>query len=349
MEAPWTLVIVAPGNKILAPILRFGWYFLLFGSMFVVIVLVLIRWGTGQTVTSIKTISWAAEKVAGGDYKQHLPVNTADEVGELTRSFNAMLSQLQERMRLKRAMDLAMEVQQNLLPQQALNVNGVDIYGKSLYCDETGGDYYDFIYFPEMGQNRIGIAVGDVVGHGVAAALIMSSVRAFLRSAVLEKTALSRVADHVNRLLCNDTTGTGNFMTLFFLVLDTECRELRWVRAGHDPAMVYDSETESFQYLKGEGLALGVDANWRYEEYRFTEIAGSTVILIGTDGLWETENERGENFGRDRLRAVLKQNSQRSSQKIVETILAAINSFRGDARQADDITLVVVRNLACSR
>ncbi|HHP7236622.1 MAG TPA: SpoIIE family protein phosphatase [Desulfobacterales bacterium] len=349
MEAPWTLVIVAPGNKILAPILRFGGYFLLFGSMFVVIVLVLIRWGTGQTVTSIKTISRAAEKVAGGDYEQHLPVNTADEVGELTRSFNAMTSQLQERMRLKRAMDLAMEVQQNLLPQQALNVNGVDIYGKSLYCDETGGDYYDFIHFQEMGPNRIGIAVGDVVGHGVAAALIMSSVRAFLRSAVLEKTALSRVADHVNRLLCNDTTGTGNFMTLFFLELDTECRELRWVRAGHDPAMVYDSRTEVFQYLKGEGLALGVDANWQYEEYRFTEIAGSTVILIGTDGLWETENERGEKFGRDRLRAVLKQNSQRSSQEIVETILAAINSFRGDARQADDITLVVVRNLSCIR
>jgi sigma-B regulation protein RsbU (phosphoserine phosphatase) len=87
----------------------------------------------------------------------------------------------------------------------------------------------------------------------------------------------------------------------------------------------------------------------QYEEYRFAGIAGSTVILIGTDGLWETENERGEKFGRDRLRAVLQQNSHRPSQVIVETILAAINTFRGDARQADDLTLVVVRNLACSR
>lgn len=347
-EAPWTLVIVAPGKKILSPILLFGWYFVLIGTIFIVVVLVLIRWGTGQTVVSIQTISRAAEKVAGGDYNQRLPVKTADEVGELIRSFNAMVSQLQERMRLKRAMDLAMEVQQNLLPQRAVDVNGVDIYGRIRYCDETGGDYYDFIHFQEMGPNRIGVAVGDVVGHGVAAALIMTSVRAFLRSAVIEKTALSGVADHVNRLLCRDTAGTGNFMTLFFLLVDTECRELRWVRAGHDPAIVYDAAADEFRELNGKGLALGVDADWQFEEYRSADVADGTVILIGTDGIWETENDAGEKFGKDRLKTILKQNRRRPSQEIVETVLAEINAFRGAARQEDDVTLVVVKNPACT-
>jgi len=347
MEAPWTLVLIAPGRIILAPILQFSWYYLLFGMIFIVFVLILIRWGTGQSVASIKTISRAAEHVAGGNYDQRLPVRTADEVGELTRNFNAMVSQLQERRQLKRAMGLAMEVQQNLLPQQALNINGVDIYGKSVYCDETGGDYYDFINFQEMGQDRIGVAVGDVVGHGVAAALMMTSVRAFLRAALRENADLSRVASHVNQLLCLDTTGTGNFMTLFFLLFDTECRELHWVRAGHDPAIVYDRETGDFRNLDGEGIALGVDPNWQFREYRSGDFPSSTVVLIGTDGIWETENEAGEKFGKARLRKILEHNSEGTSEEIVAAVLAAIEAFRGDVRQLDDVTLVVARNIAC--
>ncbi|MGD2037581.1 MAG: HAMP domain-containing protein, partial [Desulfobacterales bacterium] len=141
-QAPWSLVMIAPGSEILSPIVRFRSYYFISGAAFIVLILVLIRLVTGKTASSIKGVSEAANKIADGEFGRPLPVKTRDEVGELTRSFNTMLLQLEERMRLKEALDLAMEVQQNLLPQQALQIEGIDIAGRSIYCDETGGDYY---------------------------------------------------------------------------------------------------------------------------------------------------------------------------------------------------------------
>ena len=116
-EAPWTLVMIAPGEEILSPIIRFRLYYTISGAIFILLVLVLIRSVLGRTVAAIKDVSRAADKVAHGDYDELLPVKTQDEVGELTRSFNSMVRQLKERIRMKEALDLAMEVQQNLLPQ----------------------------------------------------------------------------------------------------------------------------------------------------------------------------------------------------------------------------------------
>jgi sigma-B regulation protein RsbU (phosphoserine phosphatase) len=106
---------------------------------------------TGGTVSSIRDISRAADRVARGDYGDPLPVKTRDEVGELTRSFNTMVLQLEERIRLKEALDVAMEVQQNLLPTEMPRAKGLDIAGESIYCDETGGDFYDFHKSIEVG------------------------------------------------------------------------------------------------------------------------------------------------------------------------------------------------------
>ena len=158
-EAPWTLVMIAPAKEILSPMISFRNYFLLIG---LASILLLLRWVTGKTVDAIKDVSIAAGKLANGDFGQAIPIKRQDEVGELTASFNAMAHQLEERMRLKESLNLAKEVKQNLLPQQSIHFGGLDIAGKSLYCDDTGGDYYGFLQFPELGKNCIGIAVGDV-------------------------------------------------------------------------------------------------------------------------------------------------------------------------------------------
>ncbi|MBW1837522.1 MAG: HAMP domain-containing protein [Deltaproteobacteria bacterium] len=161
-EAPWNLVMIAPGEKILSPITRFRNYYFLTGGAFILFILILIRWVAGRTVSSIKDVSRAAESVAKGRYGIMLPVKTQDEVGELTRSFNTMVIQLEERSRLKKTLDLAMEVQQNLLPKTDPIVKDLDIAGKSIYCDETGGDYYDFLKIDENESQKIGVVVGDV-------------------------------------------------------------------------------------------------------------------------------------------------------------------------------------------
>jgi sigma-B regulation protein RsbU (phosphoserine phosphatase) len=342
-EAPWTLVMIAPAKEILSPMISFRNYYLIIGLASVLSILLLIRWVTGKTVAAIKDVSIAAGKLANGDFGQALSVNSHDEVGELTSSFNAMAHQLKERMRLKESLDLAKEVQQNLLPQQSINFCGLDIAGKSLYCEDTGGDYYDFLQFPELGESRIGVAVGDVAGHGISAALLMTTTRALLRSRIIRPGNLSQIVGDVNRLLGVDTALSGNFMTLFVMVIDCKNKWIQWVRAGHDAAEVYDPVSDSFRELGGSGMALGVDDAWNYQQYQEAGCTGNEIILIGTDGIWETENPLGERFGKERLRQIIRQWSRSSSSDMIEAVLSAITDFRQTSVQMDDITLVVVK------
>jgi sigma-B regulation protein RsbU (phosphoserine phosphatase) len=344
-EADWTVVMVAPGRVILAPIARFLSYYLATGIIFILVILLLIRLVTGRTVSSIREVSSAAESIAQGDYSSSLQVKTQDEVGQLIRNFNTMTSQLQERMRLKEAMGLAMEVQQSLLPRKAPEIPGFDIAGQSIYCDETGGDYYDFIEFSELGHGRVGVAVGDVAGHGIAPALLMTTVRALLRSRIIQPGGLAQMITDVNRLLCIDTSESGNFMTLFFMLIDSDNREVQWVRAGHEPAVVYDPSTDSFSELYGDGIALGVDETWSFQENRQELWSDSQIVLIGTDGIWESENLEGEGFGKKRLREIIRKHKHQTSQEIVHAITEALANHRQTAPQQDDITMVVIKKL----
>jgi sigma-B regulation protein RsbU (phosphoserine phosphatase) len=342
-EAPWTLILIAPGDMVLAPILRFRRYYFLTGVAFIGVVLVLIRVMTGRTVAAIKDVSRAAEAMAHGSFGASLPVRSRDEVGELTRSFNTMVRQLEERIRIKQALGLAQELQQNLLPDRTLAFANLEVAGTSLYCDETGGDYFDFLQFPALGGGRLGIAVGDVVGHGVASALLMATVRAMLRSRASQGGGPARIIVDVNRLLCMDTARAGNFMTLFFALLDPADGEICWVRAGHEPALVYDAGKDTFMELRGDGMALGVDENQDYASYTYSGWNDRHLLLFGTDGIWEAENPEGELFGKKRLRRLLRAHHQRPPGEILRAVTDALGAFRRDAVQRDDITLVVVK------
>ena len=159
-------------------------------------------------------MSGAALKLSQGDFGEMLPISSQDEVGELTGSFNTMLVQLKERMQMKQAINLAAEIQQNLLPQIIPKAPGFDIAARSIYSDETGGDFYDFLDIAgRTGGTRLGIVVGDGSGHGVSAALLMTSVRAYLRCRVTIPGSLSETISDVNRLVVHDTQETGYFMT----------------------------------------------------------------------------------------------------------------------------------------
>jgi sigma-B regulation protein RsbU (phosphoserine phosphatase) len=254
-----------------------------------------------------------------------------------------MIPTLDEHVSMKQALDLAMEVQQNLLPQKIPEIEGLDIAGRSIYCDETGGDYYDFLEVCRRNSDHIGIAVGDVSGHGISAALLMASARAFLRSRVTQPGGIAEIVTDVNRLVSYDTHETGQFMTLFYAEIDQSEKALKWVRAGHDPALLYDSASDSFKELGGEGMALGVDIGYTYREGGFMGLSEGQILLIGTDGLWETQNESGEMFGKKRLKAVIRQQAGFSSEVILAAILDSLNEFRKSAKQEDDITFAVVK------
>jgi sigma-B regulation protein RsbU (phosphoserine phosphatase) len=213
----------------------------------------------------------------------------------------------------------------------------------SRYCDETGGDYYDYFTITCQETPRLGLAVGDVSGHGIPSALLMVSVRGFLRSRLALPGCLGEVVTDVNRLVAADTFGGGTFMTFLFLVVDPLTGGLRWVRAGHDPAMVYDPESDTFEELFGAGLPLGVVADTRYEEAAHAPLMPGQILFLGTDGIWETRSPSGEMFGKDRLRAVLRGARDASAPEIVSAVVEAVDGFREGERQRDDVTMIVLK------
>lgn len=341
-EAPWTMAVFAPGDKVLAPIISLGMNFIIVSAIGILLVIFIIHRATGRTTHAIEKVSLASKNLAQGKFGESLISKSKDEVGELTSNFNSMARQLKERLLLKEAMDVASEVQQNLLPQEGFKVEGVEIEGIIIYCDETGGDYFDLLPFPRQ-PGKVGVVVGDVVGHGIGAALLMASVRASLRSSSNYYDNPSSVIGSVNEIICHDTSKTGNFITLFYLVVDWVAKQIEWVRCGHDPAVMFSPDTGEFEELRGEGLALGFDNDFDYQGHR-VEIGDSRhVIMMVSDGAWEVENEQGKEFGKERLNKLLATNHELPSKQILDLLTDEIDRFRGDVAPKDDITITVIK------
>ena len=243
----------------------------------------------------------------------------------------------------KKALALAGEVQKSLLPQDKPDVRGLDIAGKNVSCDEIGGDYFDFIWRRDSSKGPFSVVVGDISGHGVDSALLMTTARAFLRMRASQPGTISEIISAMNRHLTRDVLETGRFMTLFYLSIDPNERRIDWVRAGHDPALVYDPGRDNFEELKGSGVALGVSADFDYQEYSMDGLADGQVIAVGTDGIWEAVNSQGEMFGKERFRNIIRQNAGAGSGDILNAVYSELNQFTRGQKSEDDITLVIIK------
>lgn len=283
------------------------------------------------------------KNVRAGNLDQKVRVTTNDEIGYTGDTINEMTDGLKEREILRRSLYLAREVQQNLLPQSMPIIAGVDIAARSIYCDQTGGDYFDFIEFNDAGTPKVGALVGDVSGHGIPSALLMATARAFLRIRSSMPGNIAQVVSDANRQLTRDISDSGQFMTLFYLVLFPEEEKIRWVRAGHDPAIIYDAAEDAFEELKGKGLAMGIDENWQYEEYEKSWSGRGQTILIGTDGIWETRNLKGEMFGKGPIYDIIRQKSHAGAAEVVDAVFDALARFNQGRKAEDDITLIVIK------
>jgi sigma-B regulation protein RsbU (phosphoserine phosphatase) len=155
--------------------------------------------------------------------------------------------------------------------------------------------------------------------------------------------SIAGVVTDVNRQLAHDVEESGGFITLFYLVVDVTAGYLNWVRAGHDPAILYDPETDSFEDLRGEGVALGVNADARYREYRKEDLKKGQIIVLGTDGLWEARNPDGEMFGKDPLYDIIRSKPAAGAKEILNTCFDTFNRFLRTRAPEDDVTLVVIK------
>jgi serine phosphatase RsbU (regulator of sigma subunit) len=290
-----------------------------------------------------KNIIQVLHNIKKGNFTSRVQVTSNDEIGYTGDTINEMTQGLIERDRIQRSLSLAKEIQQNLVPRKNVKVNGLDMAGRSVYCDETGGDYYDFIPMGGKGAPKTGVAIGDVSGHGISSALLMATVRASLRQRASLPGRIAEMISDVNFQLARDVEYSGDFMTLFFLVIDTLKGGFEWVRAGHDPAMIYTPETDSFQELTGSGMALGVKADWHYEVYQLQDLSRGQIILLGTDGIWEAQNLKGKRMGKDPIYQVIREHAAESAPDILQSVFDSLENFQQGARREDDITAVIVK------
>jgi len=280
------------------------------------------------------------EQVSQGNLAQKVPVATNDEFGLIAGHTNNMIDGLRHRIQLVSALKLAEELQQNLLPRQDPQFAGLDIAGTSIYCDETGGDYYDYFHLPDK---RLGIVVADASGHGVGAAMHMVTVRAFLHFGLRDYQGPAKLLSDVNTYVTRDSSQTGRFMSMFFLEIDPQNNTLRWVRAGHEPALVYDRVGNTFDELNGKGMVLGVDGAYAYEEFSRQGWNPGDIILIGTDGIHETRNEHDKMYGQLQLQNIIQQHAGDPAKEINTSVINSVREYRGAASQEDDVTLVVIK------
>ena len=315
-------------------------------SVILIVIVAVLAMLAARTVTSpLRALADAARDLARGNLQARAPVTSHDEVGELATVFNSMVPELKTHIQVQESLDLAREVQQKLLPEDAPAIPGLDVAGHSVYSEAVGGDYYDFMALKdEDGRERLGVVIGDVSGHGVVAALTMMSVRALLRSHAGDGSALRPVMRAVNRHLAGDATG-GRFVTLVYLTIDPETRDVRWISAGHGPILFYDAQAKAFEELAVHDIPLGVRPEWPFHENDRDDWPDFGVIVLGTDGIWETKSPAGHVFGKEGLMKVIADNAHHTAADICAAVFDRLREFSGGDVLGDDVTLVVVKFL----
>ncbi len=307
------------------------------GSAVVAAALVLAVVGARRLTRPIEAITSAARAVAAGDQETHVPERGPRELRQTARALNEMAPRLRERLRLQESLSLAMEAQASLLPSAAPDLPGFDIAGRSVYCEKTGGDYFDFLG-PRDGACIV--AIGDISGHGLAAALFMTTARAQLRTLADSSDDLATLLTGLNAGLARDMT-SGRFMTMCCVRIGPE--GLTWVSAGHEPPMLLDPGDGAFESLDGGNIPLGVEEGTRYTAGKGPPLkTGQTLVLL-TDGILEARSPAGEQFGLDRAREIVRQRPGASAAELCDAVLDGAATFREGADAEDDATVVIIR------
>ena len=253
---------------------------------------------------------------------------------------HARLNEIEEAERaMAKEMEQAALIQARLLPGASPVVAGMDIAGKTAACRTVGGDYYDFLKFPD---GRIGLLVGDVAGKGMPASLMMSSLQACVHVVFDDGDDLAQKITRLNKATCRNCPDN-RFITFFMTVVDPATGELVFTNAGHNPPLLVRA-SGGFEELKGGGMILGILPMAKYQESHAKFEPGDVLVLF-SDGVTEAANPRGEEFGEQRLAELVASLRGRPSAEIVDAVHAAVAAYTEGAPAADDITVVVARRV----
>ncbi|MGB2676429.1 MAG: SpoIIE family protein phosphatase [Candidatus Acidiferrum sp.] len=289
----------------------------------------------------------ATQFVQEGNFSYRVSVERKDQLGALGDSFNSMTSSItnlineqKQLQRLENEISIAREVQDQLFPRNLPHVAGVEIEAICRAARSVSGDYYDFI---QLSPTHVAIAIADISGKGISAALLMASLQAALRSQLLvpgsETLSTAELVARLNKHLVRNT-GDDRFATFLVAVFDTATRTLRYTNAGHLPGFCL-SDGKSIHLDKG-GMVLGI-----VEDYPFVEgivqVPPDSVVIGYSDGLVEPENAYGEEFGVSRLEAAAQRVRHARPRHIAEFLMTTAEEWSGSPEQADDMTVIVAR------
>jgi len=287
----------------------------------------------------------ATLRVRRGDFSHRVRVHQRDQLGALGESFNEMTASVSElideqrrRQRLENELSIAREVQEQLFPRSLPQLPGLQVAAICRPARSVSGDYYDFI---RLAPSRLGIALADISGKGISAALLMASLQASLRSnAMLDgHTGTAKLVERLNQQLFKNTSDD-RYATFFYAVYDCDAKTLTYTNAGHlAPFFVHAGKV---QQLDEGGTVVGL-----FEEVPYTQgtlrVEPGSMLVAFSDGLTEPENVYGEEFGMQRLKEEVLRQTNAAPPRVAENLIAAAEQWAGSAEQADDITVVVAR------
>ncbi|HWF88849.1 MAG TPA: PP2C family protein-serine/threonine phosphatase [Pyrinomonadaceae bacterium] len=217
-----------------------------------------------------------------------------------------------------------------------------DVAGWNEPANQTGGDYFDWQSLPD---GRLAISLGDATGHGIGPALVSALCRAYARASLVVDDEHHEVLDRLNRLLADDLSAN-RFVTFALVFLDPKKSDVEILSAGHGPILWYKHATQEIENLEAQGIPLGMISGVSYEKALVRRLAPNDMIVMVTDGFYEWENAKGEEFGVQRLEAVLRQAQECTADEVIARLRFSVEDFCGGTEQKDDLTAVVIKRRA---
>jgi sigma-B regulation protein RsbU (phosphoserine phosphatase) len=302
---------------------------------------------TRRITKAVSDLYQATQFVKTGDWTHRVRIERRDQLGVLGESFNDMtgsisglLEESKKRQRLENEISIASEVQNQLFPQKMPAVGGVELEAICKAARTVSGDYYDFI---QLSPTHLAIALADISGKGISAALLMASLQAALRSQLLaagsETMSTAELVARLNMHLVRNTADD-RFATFFIAVYDSATRTLRYTNAGHLPGFLISNGTS--KHLDKGGMVLGVVEDYVYEEGSVI-VPPNALLVEYSDGLVEPENVYGEEFGIRRLQEAAIRVQSSAPRVVGQSLMMAAEEWAGTPEQADDMTVVVAR------
>ncbi|MCH2247363.1 MAG: SpoIIE family protein phosphatase [Crocosphaera sp.] len=272
---------------------------------------------------------------------------------------NELTVELRSKERQDRELEIASEIQLRLFPRQCPVIDGIELAARCKTANRVGGDYYDFIptNYDQLRQDQEikpgdpatlvpwSIVIGDVMGKGVPAGLIMTMTRGMLRAEVLNRHSPARILQHLNRVMYADLDNSHRFVTLFYSEYDPQTKILSYSNAAHNPPFLWQKATQTMEKLDTDGMLIGLDVNSQYEDGQ-TQLNPGDIILYYTDGFTDAVNQKGRRFDEENLIKVFEEGCQRydSPQDILDYLFDQIKTFIGSGNNnSDDMTLIVMQ------